>query len=121
MRFLKLGVLLSKAPDTAPTNVSGCSTCMFKLKLHWIPPKGPIPGIIRGYRIIYFPYNKTKELDSPPNVTTVDASVSSMELTDLTNATCYNISVLAFTIKDGPPSASVLIATDEKVIPRKYD
>ena len=56
---------------------------------------------------------------SPVEETSVDANTLSYEITSLEPYSEYRIRILAFTVADGPKSASQLVFTDNKVLPRK--
>ena len=49
----------------------------------------------------------------------MDANTLSYDITSLEPYTEYLINILAFTVADGPKSASKSIYTDKKVLPRK--
>ena len=78
---------------------------------------GPIPGILRGYRIFY---NNLNISGSPTYNETVDASTLSYEITLLEVYSRYEITVLAFTVADGPQSSPEIMYTANKVLPRKF-
>ena len=49
----------------------------------------------------------------------MDANTLSYEITSLEPYSEYRIKILAFTVADGPKSASTSVYTDRKVLPRK--
>ena len=121
MKLLSTNVLLVlPAPQAAPDGVWGYNTSVVSIKVFWNPLTHPIPGILRGYRITYIPLYVTTgiNLDKPSTVIAPRDALS-FELTGLDVATHYNISVAAFTVKDGPSSVPVILTTHNKILPRK--
>ena len=104
------------APTTAPEIVQAFNTSDRSIFVQWTPPLEPVPGIIRGYRIFHQNLNLSL---SPIEETSVDANTLSYDITSLEPYTEYLINILAFTVADGPKSASKSIYTDKKVLPRK--
>ena len=104
------------APTTAPEIVQAYNISDRSIFVQWTPALGPVPGIIRGYRIFYQNLNLSL---SPVEETSVVANTLSYEITSLEPYTEYLINILAFTVADGPISASKSIYTDKKVLPRK--
>ena len=104
------------APTTAPEIIQAYNTSGRSIFVAWTLPPGPVPGIIRGYRIFYKNLNLSL---SPVEETSVDANTLSYEITSLEPNSEYKIKILAFTVADGPKSAPKSVYTDKKVLPRK--
>ena len=104
------------APATAPEIIQAYNTSGWSIFIQWTSPPGPVPGIIRGYRIFYKNLNVSL---SPVEETSVDANTLSYEITSLEPNSEYRIRILAFTVADGPKSDSKSVYTDKKVLPRK--
>ncbi|KAL9958642.1 hypothetical protein ACROYT_G035690 [Oculina patagonica] len=101
-------------PVTAPVIVQAYNTSGRSIFVEWTPPLGPIPGILRGYRIIYYNLNIT---GSPMEELTVDANTLSYEIPWLETYSRYRIGIAAFTVADGPWNSSVMVYTDKKDLP----
>ena len=98
-------------PDDPPSDIRAIGTEPTVIKAHWLPVSNEtINGICLGYKLDLFTTlgNKIRNY-------TLNASVLSLEITDLEIWTNYTIKMAAFTIVgDGPWSDSVLEDTDEE-------
>ncbi len=121
------------APPRPPANVTALepNTTSTSITLEWDPPKGPIPGILRGYRIFYarapdvintttyttvdnetIEYKIAKD-NTLINVTINDTGLTEYVVTGLEPYTWYFLWVTAFTTADSPNSHAVSWQTDE--------
>ena len=119
------------APPRPPANVTASNTTSTSIALAWDPPGGPIPGILRGYRIFYarapdiidttvyttvdnedITYHIARDM-TLRNVTIYDVDLTEYTVTELEPYTWYFLWVSAFTVSDSPNSHAVSWATEE--------
>ena len=98
-------------PDEPPVNIRARGIEPTVLKVDWVPvPYETINGIGIGYKLALFNtsgYNIRNY--------TLEASVLTIEITDLDIWTNYSVKMSAFTVVgDGPWSESILENTDEE-------
>ncbi|KAJ7390085.1 hypothetical protein OS493_027115 [Desmophyllum pertusum] len=98
---------------TAPQIVQVYNTSGRSIFVQWTPPPGPIPGILRGYKIRY----QNMNISGPIQEYSVDVSTLSYEIKWLEAYTKYNITVLAFTVADGLESIPEMVYTARKTLP----
>lgn len=110
------------APHLPPHDVQILNTSSTSLKITWNRPANRTGGLIRGYRIFYFPSSKLNEFLSNGgllnrswvrNVTVRNTTHLMHEIHGLKIYTTYCAVVLVFTIQDGPVSKPVCKRTDE--------
>ena len=104
------------APTGAPLNVNVTDTSSTALHVTWNPPsKAETHGLIREYNIQYRQgectvagKNQTNGTNltngtnvMPWSIVTVNGSLTSVELNNLTKWSCYEVRVRAVTIKSG--------------------
>lgn len=119
------------APPRPPANLTASNTTSTTIALKWDPPEGPIPGILRGYRVFYarapdiinttvyttvdneaITYHIAKDM-TLRNVTIYDVDLTEYTVTGLEPFTWYFLWVTAFTVADSPNSHAVSRATEE--------
>ena len=93
---------------SASSILSAVSPTFSTINVTWSQPDMP-NGIIRGYRITFFP---TANFSAMVAVNVSDSSLQHT-ITDLEAFTNYSITVAAFTVLIGPESATVTALTEE--------
>ena len=106
-----LCLILSPVPALPPAEITAHTESSTSIMLSWNPvPPGHENGVVLGYKILYVDQDETQ----PKLNSTVEANVSSFEVTGLMTFTNYCIQVLAFTRKgDGNMSDCLITLTGE--------
>ena len=107
LRKHTLHLHLSKAPASAPTNITGHATDSTTIVLSWSPPPpGDQNGIIRSYNISVIEQDTGREF-SRDSVNTEESFHS------LHPFYIYSVTVTATTVAPGPPSLPIIVQTEE--------
>lgn len=99
-------------PRGPPSDITASNTSSTSLRVDW----GEVPfadqlGIIRGYRVLMWRTNQSKDILENVTVLFPSRNISFEKLEKYTN---YTIQILAFTVKgDGQISEQVVVITDE--------
>ncbi len=96
-------------PSAPPANISVSATAVDTISITW----GEVPeqernGIVRGYKV----YVKNAE-QFVEHESVVNASVTTLEVSNLVHDTYYCVQLLAYTVADGALSACVNVTTLE--------
>lgn len=98
------------APSAPPANILVTTTAFDTIFISWGEvPKQERNGIVRKYKVHVTNSDRVMEHKS-----SVDARVTSLEVSKLVHNTYYCVQLLAYTVTDGPLSACVNVTTLEK-------
>ena len=110
-KLIEIYLFIPIAPSTAPRNfhisVVNCSAIMTEWDL---PSSSTINGVLRGFKLIY------QAIDGTETTKVLPANVTEYIIQGLLPSTSYVVSVLAYTVGDGPRSIHLTVITNERTI-----
>lgn len=99
------------APSRSPENVTAVANGTEVIQVNWVPVDPQfLHGTLHGYKVRFKEHAQLNVADWI--VKTVNSTTQRVELTGLKAQTEYEVQVLAFTIKDGNYSKSVIVMTE---------
>ncbi|XP_022807816.1 uncharacterized protein LOC111344820 [Stylophora pistillata] len=117
LRVEVYGVLISKVPSQAPSNLTLSASSSTSITASWqLPPAYSRHANITGFKLFY----KKKGFMESMNVSTINGGITfSRDITGLEKYTEYEFQVLAFTSHGDGPKNSVVVERTKEDVPSK--